>query len=232
MPNYCNCSLTLSVDDEDPNIKDILLNFYNNNKKENLLLSFSKEVPMPESESENWYQWCVENWGTKWEPLDVYVEENYENVLSPNLSYFFDTAWSPPLDWLSKVSGKYPKITFFIEYSEPGMDIYGESRYTNGELTYELSSPLSLYNWSKIDISKLDEIILKKLYTLKKDNEDDDDFIEDVIYEYSDGEHIDNINDKVKERINYILTEKYNKGGSYLKLKINCKADKTTKIEI
>ena len=232
MPNYCNCSLTLSVEDENPLAKDILLNFYNNNKKEDSLLSFSKEVPMPESENDNWHDWCIENWGTKWEPLSVDVEENYEDMPTPSLSYSFDTAWSPPINWLGKVSAKYPEITFFIEYSEPGMDMYGESRYTCGELTYDLSSPLSLFNWSKIDVSKLDEIILKKLDTLKKNDEDDDDFIEDVIYEYSDGEYIDNINEKVKERIGYILTSKYNKGGNYLNLEINCKGNKTTKIEI
>lgn len=229
MPNYCNCSLTLSVEDE--RYIEILSNFYKNNKKEDLLLSFSKEVPMPESENENWYQWSVENWGTKWEPISVDVDENYENVPSPSLSYSFDTAWSPPLNWLSKVSSNYPQIKFFIKYSEPGMDIYGESRYANGELTYELSSPLSLYNWSKIDVAKLDELILKKLDTLKKEDEGDDDFIEDIIFEYSDGEYIDNINDKVKERIDHVLNEKY-KGGNLVHLTINSVCDKTTKIEI
>ena len=231
MPNYCNCSLTLSIEDEDPLNNNILLNFYNNNKKDDLLLSFSKEVPMPESENENWHQWCVENWGTKWEPLSVDVEENYEDMLAPSLSYSFDTAWSPPLNWLSTVSTKYPQIKFFIEYSEPGMDMYGESRYTNGALTYELSSPLSLYNWSKIDLAKIDELILNKFETFKKDYEDDDDFIEDIIYEYSDGEYIDNINDKVKERIDYLVNEKY-RGGNLVHLTINSVCDKTTKIEI
>ena len=232
MPNYCNCSLTLSIEDDDPLNNNILLNFYNRNKKEDLLLSFSKEAPMPESESENWHQWCVENWGTKWEPLSVDVEENYEDISAPSLSYSFDTAWSPPLNWLSTVSTKYPQIKFFIEYSEPGMDMYGESRYTNGELTYELSSPLSLYNWSKIDLAKIDELILNKFETFKSDYEDDDDFIEDIICEYSDGEYIDNINDKVKERIDYLVNEKYNKGIKIVNLSINSDCDKTTKIEI
>ena len=40
---------------------------------------------------DNWYDWSIMNWGTKWNACDVTVEQN-ENVLN----YTFDTAWDAP----------------------------------------------------------------------------------------------------------------------------------------
>jgi hypothetical protein len=40
---------------------------------------------------DNWYDWSIMNWGTKWNACDTNVELN-KNVLS----YTFDTAWDAP----------------------------------------------------------------------------------------------------------------------------------------
>ena len=66
---------------------------------------FNNIVPMPkdtfrgnlgEEEREkhgknNWYDWSIENWGTKWNSVDTRVEEN-----GSTLSYNFMTAWDCP----------------------------------------------------------------------------------------------------------------------------------------
>ena len=39
----------------------------------------------------NWYDWSIENWGTKWNSVDTRVEEN-----GSTLSYNFMTAWDCP----------------------------------------------------------------------------------------------------------------------------------------
>ena len=60
-------------------------------------------------------------------------------------------------------------------------------------------------NFRKINRTKIGiyiKKILNKFETFKKDYEDDDNFIEDIICEYSDGEYIDNIDDK-----DYIIEE-------------------------
>jgi hypothetical protein len=53
---------------------------------------FNKIIPMPESEKDNWYDWCTANWGTKWNAVDVECEVFNENCLT----YSFDTAWCLP----------------------------------------------------------------------------------------------------------------------------------------
>ena len=66
---------------------------------------FNNIVPMPKNifrgnlgreEEEkygknNWYDWSIANWGTKWNSVDTTVEEN-----GSTLSYNFMTAWDCP----------------------------------------------------------------------------------------------------------------------------------------
>lgn len=43
----------------------------------------------------DWYDWCCENWGTKWNAYDSYVNNDESEM-------FFNTAWSCPLPVLDK----------------------------------------------------------------------------------------------------------------------------------
>ena len=70
---------------------------------------------------DRWYHWCVDNWGTKWEP-DM-NEIGYED--SEILELTFNTAWSPPEGVVEKMREKYPKLTFQCFYDEPGCEIAG-----------------------------------------------------------------------------------------------------------
>jgi hypothetical protein len=69
---------------------------------------------------DGWWDWRVQNWGTKWEP-------SYSDVhtIKDGVEILFDTAWGPPLGWLQKVSSDYPDLHFCLNYSEPGMCFAG-----------------------------------------------------------------------------------------------------------
>jgi hypothetical protein len=41
----------------------------------------------------NWYDWSVEHWGTKWDVKDVDIDDEGESV-----AFRFDSAWSPPVE--------------------------------------------------------------------------------------------------------------------------------------
>ena len=119
--------------------------------------SFHQTVPMPSNVARgnlpfgeepvlNWYDWSIENWGTKWDACDVEPDISVmikaEVVLaiaakdeSLCIDIGFETAWAPPTDWLENVSKKFPKLHFEIAYSEQGMGFCGTVVAINGELT-------------------------------------------------------------------------------------------------
>lgn len=81
--------------------------------------------------STNWYNWNIENWGTKWDLNDGVTCE----IDSERIACNFDTAWSPPVEWAINVSKKFPELTFELFYSEGGSGFYGSKTIENGEVT-------------------------------------------------------------------------------------------------
>lgn len=68
----------------------------------------------------NWYSWNVANWGTKWDVIAMLVEEG-----SNSITYDFETAWSPPIKFVEKVSNIFPLLEFNLEFREEGMGFEG-----------------------------------------------------------------------------------------------------------
>lgn len=75
----------------------------------------------------NWYDWCCENWGTKWGDYDTdYIEE----LETPNLrAYRFTTAWSPMTNALNKFAQIFPNLVFVNAYEEGGMAFLGATAF-------------------------------------------------------------------------------------------------------
>jgi len=69
---------------------------------------------------DNWYDWQVNNWGTKW---DAHVCSETKN--EDSFHVWFDTAWSPPTLWLEKVHNMFPDLSFELKYEEEGMGFWG-----------------------------------------------------------------------------------------------------------
>lgn len=65
-------------------------------------------IPMPEelegtkgfSDSPNWYDWRLDNWGTKWDIYETHCTRIDANTLQLN----FLTAWSPPIPVYDKLT--------------------------------------------------------------------------------------------------------------------------------
>jgi hypothetical protein len=132
MPNHVHNNLTI-------NGASILLEkfFIDNKKKENIdteeleeLLCFSNLVPI--INQDNWYEECIQKWSTKWEPYDIEVKENYSNNI---LEYEFNTAWSPPHEWLLSVSKIYPELEFTIYSEDEFINFFCENIYIDGKHT-------------------------------------------------------------------------------------------------
>lgn len=105
MPNWCINRL-----DIDGNEKSVE-RFLTENKTDDSPLSFAESVPTENPDTD---------WGTKWDACDVRLNQDRPN------SFYFDTAWAPPVEWLEKVAPKYPDLVFDLSFAEPGMDFCGQ----------------------------------------------------------------------------------------------------------
>ena len=77
----------------------------------------------------NWRDWCVTHWGTKWD-----ADATLTNELPDFLVYEFESAWSPPVAWLTKVAQDFPRLRFTLIYDEPGMGFAGTAIADKGKL--------------------------------------------------------------------------------------------------
>lgn len=81
-----------------------------------------------------WYEWTVNNWGTKWNSYDYDVESNYER----QNGLFFQTAWSAPHPIIKKLSEMYPDVFFEHEWADEDIGANcGRKCYEGGEQTEE-----------------------------------------------------------------------------------------------
>ena len=140
MPNWCNN--TVEIYHKDPAILERVRTAF----KEGALLN--EFIPVPESlkivagqvgdpveqaklEEDtarnlvthgygNWYDWCVSNWGTKW---DVGGDGSEAQDIPGGLMLSFDSAWSPPVNAYEKLCDMGFEIRAM--YYEPGMAFAG-----------------------------------------------------------------------------------------------------------
>ena len=72
--------------------------------------------------SNNWYDWNVRNWGTKWdvavENSDEYPETQILDEGELFINYKFDTAWAPPIPAIEKLSKQHSRVVFTLNYEE------------------------------------------------------------------------------------------------------------------
>lgn len=104
-------------------------------------------LPMEEQlmfKGENWYDWNVRNWGTKWDVAvsddEQYPETELIEESETSLTYSFNTAWSPPVEALAELSAQYPNLVMNHSYEEEtgwgGEAIIQDGSYEETE-TYE-----------------------------------------------------------------------------------------------
>jgi len=73
-------------------------------------ISFERILPKPKDIGDGWYDWCIENWSTKWDASETFEDENG--------SICFDTAWSTPEGIICELSEKYPELIFEVQYAD------------------------------------------------------------------------------------------------------------------
>lgn len=171
MPNWCECDLTIegptvrvreflefarNRDEAEPSDFDFnrFIPYPEEWEEMDRVAALARirwqELPPEERERTPWpkdgynsggYEWCVENWGTKWNAKEPRVEEQYEHEGELTALVMFETAWSPPLPVVKKASELFPDLAFTLKYFEAGAAYNGRYRCEGGAVTYDKSGP-------------------------------------------------------------------------------------------
>lgn len=105
--------------------------------------------------SDSWYEWNCRNWGTKWEignratieyempiPLTDYEPELDKPIpMALEITYRMESAWSPPVEALSKLAEQYPDVTISLTSIDESDCFAMEAQW--------FRVPVSPYEWSQ-----------------------------------------------------------------------------------
>ena len=178
-----------------------LVNFFKNNKNNDLILSFNKFMPITKGLEK-------ENWGTSSEPIIKEYEEEILEEEVDQLYYVFYTFGNPPNKWLKKVSEKYKNLEFNLVYQNTEKNIKGEIIYRQGKLFHSSRIDNSDETWEIIGEDAVLELTEKMgkfvknpefLNNLKNENSNEYQFIKDFLEEFDENGYL--ILDKVINQI-------------------------------
>lgn len=129
MPNWCNNNIELSHPDKamverakaafvDGRLLEEFIPMPAELKDTTAPSRVTNEELVAKYGASDWYDWCIHNWGTKWDisPYDCEVDGN-------NLTGSFDSPWGPPIEAYQKLEELGFEVRAY--YSEPGMGFCG-----------------------------------------------------------------------------------------------------------
>ena len=160
MPNWCSNYLTIVGSKEEiEKVRDYV------SRKETTEqgpvfypFSFESILPTPPDaldgrdpfKKDGWYNWRVDNWGTKWELNALEIHTDYYAVSEDNdtwcVTYGFNTAWGPSTGITELVAKAFPTVWIHHSYDEPGMDFSGYQVYLDGECIDDTEFGFSVEN--------------------------------------------------------------------------------------
>ncbi len=119
MPNHVYHSITVTGKKE---AVDNFKKHFTVDKSQVVAFDFNTIIPMPEHifhgnlgdeertkyGRDNWYDWSLDNWHTKWNAYDTELVEDADESFSFN----FQTAWSFPQPIIDKLIEMHPDLVF------------------------------------------------------------------------------------------------------------------------
>ena len=132
---------------------------------EQMLLVAQQEANLKKYGYQDWYTYCVNEWGTKW---DIGYEEDWNEPCDESETTFtvkYNSAWSPPEAACFKLVAMGFDVTNY--YYEPGMGFCGvfkdgeDHQYSTGEAPKELQEVFD-FDVPEVNLTR-DELINKLL---------------------------------------------------------------------
>lgn len=143
MPNWCMNQLTL--EHEDKSMIERFEKAFNENR------SCQEFLPQPEGIGEGWYEWCLANWGTKWD----FGCDGAPPVKADGNKFVcsFDSAWTPPVCLYRELDRLGYKVNAI--YFEPGCAFCGE--WKDGEddcVAYASNFQIPARIWKEFELEE------------------------------------------------------------------------------
>lgn len=151
MPNWCECELRVSGDPKKLDEFEMYVKEGDKPLSENRLIPYPEKYRLLDEAAERYekehpgdwrgsprdgfnsggYQWCNENWGTKWGFCNV----GGPVKTSEGLRYDFRTAWSPPTKLIAKAAELFPSLGFKLAFWERGAGFCGHLIFNDGRVS-------------------------------------------------------------------------------------------------
>lgn len=93
-----------------------------------------------------WYEWNVENWGTKWNAYESKLQDKDDEFL-----IICQTAWYTPHPWLAALLNKFNLSFEVISMSE------GEDRAWFEKYTFDIENETGRINWKRVEADEEQE---------------------------------------------------------------------------
>ena len=156
MPNHCSNRISIRCDFPLKRDLEVLIDSLKN-EEEDTVFDFNAIIPMPPefntppSESDrikldeitkarliklhgadNWKDWSIRNWGTKWNAYEDQILEQGVRSKYPKdgnvdayVIYTFTTAWNPPVSVIHKLRKECPDFHISAFYDTPETEMAG-----------------------------------------------------------------------------------------------------------
>jgi hypothetical protein len=132
MPNWCDNSVRLTHEDKSKiDALEIELKKWNDTNFQDGAQVFNHLRPRPADQEENWYDWNINNWGSKWDASIIDWDREDDN----NIHVYFDSAWSPPVTLYEYLTEQGWQVNAI--YHECGMAYIGQYTSIDGDDYYE-----------------------------------------------------------------------------------------------
>jgi len=215
MPNWCDNQITITgpssvidkiekiVKEESNNAEKGLLQFFHPMPKELLETEAgptaktkkekqARQIRKLEFGAENWYDWRVNNWGTKWEVSEFFGVDKQADALigDSTISFAFSSAWSPPIGAYEKFLRDNENCSLKAYYYEGGCDFMGlwedgiDDCYAPGD--YKSTDDF----WQDGVGSTLDDMFNITESMAEYEAELEQDRLNEDVYKYSKGEKV------------------------------------------
>ena len=127
----------------------------------------------------HWYDWCLGNWGTKWDIDTQGTQIRHAN----KFGQFFSSAWSPPIDFYVYLKEQGYEID--ASYFESGMGFCGHWTSSHGDDYYQIEEFNSKWIEENIPDDIVSEFNLLENYANDEDDDevDEDDVLKQIIAE-------------------------------------------------